>query len=293
MVVTVVPNRPTCTLAVTNTGAVSHLVSVVRSRGVADNTRVRWASDVTVGAGATFTVTDDEGPIATSFTYDLFVDGSFQQSGGGFTDVYSGEYLSTFDDTYGDPITSTSAIFHAGPWYVDGFPTKCWLRHLTYPSLSRPVLIESWPSTGREGNYGELLPLGAGLPVVTFYPRSGRKGTVTLITLGINTASGVDALISDGSILQLATDPAFGVLGDGVYMAVNDANEERVTDDGTSVERSWPLAFIEVDAPPALGGQGGLTTYAQLAAAYVTYGALRNTARTNNWTYRTLLDGDF
>jgi hypothetical protein len=125
LVVTVVEGRPTCTLAVTNNDTGTHRVTLVRSRGIAGDTRVRWFTDVPVGVGETITVVDDEAVIGTPYTYDMFVDGSFRGS--------------------------STSITHAGPWLVDGHPTRCWLRHLTYPSLSQPVLIESWPESTREG----------------------------------------------------------------------------------------------------------------------------------------------
>lgn len=265
---TVQTGRPTVLLTVENTDDAAVVVRVERSTGIGGLRTIRYLQEQTIQPGASAVALDDEGPLGVPYVYSLYVG------------------TPTFEPAWQE---DTTAITHTGPWTVDGKPTYAWLRHLTLPALSRPVLIESDAAHSRHGRQGEFLPLGAGLPVVTASPRGGRRGTLTLLAPTSATADTISDLIEDGSPLQLATDPRYNVRGGGYYLSVGDAEQARWEDDGITDGWTWSLPYVEVAAPPPAGAQGAITTYADLAAAYATYEELLAAAMTNGWVYRDLL----
>ena len=263
LTVTAITGRPTNQMLLENADSVPHILSVTRSRGVAGQRAVRWATEVTIQPGASHAFIDDEAPIGATFTYSVFSDGVLNQE--------------------------SAEVLFSGPWMVDNEPTYAWLRHLSLPALSVPIIIEGLEEIQREAVYGEFTPLWAGKPVVTQAPRGSRSGTLSLLTLTNTGADQLEDILDDSTPVQLATDPQYNVRDGGMYLAIPNMTQGRWHDDGISPERTFDLKFIEVDAPPVTTEQGSLKTYAELLAAYVTYAALLADATANGWKYRDLL----
>jgi len=260
---TVLSGRPSIQLIIDNVDASAHTVTVTRTAPVAGLSVVRWASEVELPAGDAMTVIDDEAPIGATFSYTLYSDTVAVDTAGPFT--------------------------FSGPWTVDGMPSWAWLRHLTLPSLSIAVVVSSLPSVSRPGRAGTFLPMGAALPVMTAWPRGGRAGDLSIISLSNEHTQAIIDLLADGSAIQFAADPRFGVNQDGLYMAVTDLTEERPVDNGDDEARIFTLTFTEVAAPPPIGGQGALHTYQEVLDAYATYTQVRDLGSSEGWTYRELL----
>jgi hypothetical protein len=253
MNLTELTDRPAVQIALTNNEAIARTVRVRRTSGVAGSKVVRWLMDVPLAASGNLTAIDDEAPLGVPFTYALYIDDVFY--------------------------VSSSSISLDGPWVVDGAPSWAWLRHLTAPALSTPVLISSSPELTREGRYGEHVPIGAALPVVTYAPRAGRTGDISLVTLTGASRDSVIELLRDGSVLQLAADPRFGVDSGGLYMAVTSAVEVRPVDNGNDDARLWNLSVTEVAAPPVAGQQGSLRDYNDLLSEWSDYAELRDSGQ--------------
>lgn len=260
---TQIENRPTFQLVLTNDDVEDHTLTVTRTKYVGKMGTVRWANSVLVAAGQSLTLIDDEPPIGRSFRYTLYSDGVVVDNDGPYT--------------------------VDAPWSVDGAPSWAWLKHLSTPTLSVPIVISSMPELTREGRSGVFVPIGASLPVVTSFPRGGRAGELVILTMGEQSAQAVNALVDDGTALQFVADPGFGVDRNGMYVAVTDFSEERLVDSGTDHARLFHLQLVEVNAPPPIGGQGVLHTYNELFDYYGNYGAIRDLGLTASWTYVDLL----
>jgi hypothetical protein len=233
--------RALVAVLVANTGPGSVTVTVERSEGVAGVTQIRRIKDWVLPAGQSVAAVDPEAPLGVSFVYRVL------------------------NATTGAVLATSGAVLLDGPWSVDGVASYAFLRHMVDASLSVPVVIKTLPSVDRDGVVDLFTPLGGSKAVAVTQPRQGRAGSLELTSLSDAHTDAIVDLLADGSVIQLAAMPRFGLKGGGLYMAVTAANEARFNEDiGEDETRVITLDFVETVAPPADGAAATAYTWLDL-----------------------------
>jgi hypothetical protein len=144
-----------------------------------------------------------------------------------------------------------------------------WLYHVGVPSRSMPIIVTEIPTLTRKVLRGVFQPLGNRYPVVN---TDGRRKAPQGV-LGVRTETGparlaMEAILDDAQTLLLNVPPSkqWGITT--LYIAVDDADENRFLRWGAHPYRNWPLPFIVVDRPE--GGTQAQWNLGSVKTSYVT-----------------------
>lgn len=183
------------------------------------------------------------------------------------------------------PAYSTSVTLDGG----GGF----WLRSPLHPAKDRRLTLK--PASGCPApsakvfvgmvdteqygsNSATLAPVNRRLAAYASRPRRGVESTLTVVTRTFTDRDEVLDTVSDGTALQFAAPPAYGV---GTrYLGVGDVDVRRGLADHRFEPRLFALPFTEVEQPagPATGVTGA--RFRDLCSTYATWDAVNAAGKT-------------
>lgn len=124
-----------------------------------------------------------------------------------------------------------------------------WWISLGAPALTRPINIHSFPGLNRKLGVSLVQPLIRRNPIPVISARRGATGTLTVITLDLDSARGMNSLIEAAPLLMLNGPPAHG-FEQGQYLLILDYDELRWTRNAAEPARLFACQVQEVDRPP-------------------------------------------
>jgi hypothetical protein len=190
----------------------------------ADGTIVRGADGITAPSGAHSKLIDHEAPLGVAVVY-------------------------TASATNGlNTITSTTATAT-----ITGQSSVAWLKSLRTPSLSVPVIVESWPDLALSIP-GSVLPvLGGRYPNVSQGTRMAATGTLTVLTLTSAAQAALLALLNAGGPYLLQGTTASGE--PDRYVSVGTVDMARFVKLAADPTRRFSLPLVEVARPSTAGSK--------------------------------------
>lgn len=150
--------------------------------------------------------------------------------------------------------TAGSFSYTTDPITLDADPTAVWLKDPGLPQRSCKVTVgtplPTWQTSARQ-SVSQVR--GRRLPVVISDVRSGRTGSLTIITETTDERDALNWVLESGSVLLLQWPPGWGETD--MYVSVGDVSAAPVVDFAEFHDRTWVLPLTEVDRP--IGGVTG------------------------------------
>jgi hypothetical protein len=154
----------------------------------------------------------------------------------------------------GRPISYTAVVTKAGP-VTDSFTAPdvlwetqdAWLKDPAVPARNMVVHVSDPGDENYDSTTGVFYVPGRPTPVTIGEVRRAATGTLTLTTLDAEEEGRLHLLTSSGHVLLFQSSPEYGV--GSLYMALQTVVASRYSALGTQPERTWPLAYVEVDSP--------------------------------------------
>lgn len=144
--------------------------------------------------------------------------------------------------------------YTSDPITLDADPTAVWLKDPGLPQRSCKVTVgtplPTWQTSARQG---VSQVRGRRLPVVISDVRSGRTGSLTVVTETTAERDALNWVLESGSVLLLQWPPGWGETD--MYVSVGDVSAAPVVDYAEFHDRTWVLPLTEVDRP--IGGVTG------------------------------------
>lgn len=125
-----------------------------------------------------------------------------------------------------------------------------WYTALGSPSMSRVVLVESFPAWTRPLARSQVRPLHSQNPLVILHARQGIAGTLSLLTLTHSEAEAMRYMLEVSPLFQFKTPIDRGLPDGSLYLLAGDYVEERVVVNANEPTRRWVIEVVEVDRPP-------------------------------------------
>ncbi|WDM16736.1 hypothetical protein J3S85_37870 [Streptomyces lavenduligriseus] len=153
-----------------------------------------------------------------------------------------------------DPTGLGWRSYLSDPVTVESSPTDVWLKDPGLPARSVQLTVGTpMPTWSRAARQGVNSVRGRQLPVVISDVRSGKTGTLTVITETDDDVRALWWVLETGNTLLLQWPPGWGE--DDMYVSVGDVQAAPIVDYAEVHDRAWQLPLTQVDRP--LGGITG------------------------------------
>ena len=245
LAVSVEPELQAVRLEVTGIPAGADTLTITRKVPTGATETVRGADEADVAGLSAFIVRDYEAPFNVALSYTATVyDGaaSVGTASGIATVAYTG--------------------------------CEAWMQDLAKPTNSLLVVIESLRELRFEIAAGVHRVLNRVAPVVTSLPAWAPSAELVVLTGELAERDQMRDLLGNGNPFLLRTTDEQGI--GAQYFSPVEFVEERPLALGVAPQRRWRVAVVAVDRPdPAIFSPAAPNTYAEVAAAYSTYAALK------------------
>ncbi|MFF9525363.1 hypothetical protein ACF1DV_25790 [Streptomyces achromogenes] len=156
--------------------------------------------------------------------------------------------------TVRDPAGPGWQSYTSDPVTLDAPATDVWLKDPGLPARSVQLTVGTpMPTWSRAARQGVNSVRGRQLPVVISDVRSGKTGTITVITETDDDVRALWWVLETGNTLLLQWPPGWGE--DDMYVSVGDVQAAPVVDYAEFHDRAWQLPLTQVDRP--IGGITG------------------------------------
>ncbi|MFG3014307.1 hypothetical protein ACGFZB_28590 [Streptomyces cinerochromogenes] len=144
--------------------------------------------------------------------------------------------------------------YTSDPVTLDAPTTDVWLKDPGLPARSVQLTVATpMPTWSRSARQGVNQVRGRQLPVIISDVRSGKTGTLTVVTETDDERAALDWVLSSGNTLLLQWPPGWGE--EDIYVSVGDVQLSPVVDYAEFHDRTWSLPLTQVDRP--IGGVTG------------------------------------
>lgn len=127
---------------------------------------------------------------------------------------------------------------------------KDWWIAVAQPSLSRPVIVESFPALSYPLAHGLVQPQASRYPIAVIQGRRSARGTLTLLALTLGEGQALKSLIERSPFFLLNGPADRGYPRGGLYLLAQDYEEQRTVRVAQEQSRRFVIGVTEVDRPP-------------------------------------------